>query len=43
MKNPLGRIVGVGLWKALGIQFLGDFSPVSKVEGNFQKGVFGDT
>ena len=42
MKEPLGRVVGVGLGQAIGVLFLGGFGPVGEVEGNFDQGGVGD-
>ena len=38
VKNPLGRVVGVGLRQAVGIAFGGDLLPVGEVEGDFDEG-----
>ena len=35
MKNPLGRIIRVGLGQTVGVFLGGDFLPVFEVEGDF--------
>ena len=42
VKDPLGRVVGVGLRQAVGVAFGGDLLPVGEVEGNFDEGGVGD-